>query len=387
MKFENIVEKDKEYVANTYARYDLQIVSGDGCVLYDVNGKEYIDCASGIGVNIFGVNDKTWKSAVVEQLNDVQHVCNLYYSQPQAILAEKLCKRTGAKKVFFSNSGAEANECAIKAARKYGNTRYGEGRNEIITLKNSFHGRTMGTLSATGQDSFHKNFNPFLEGFKYAEPTMNGIISCYTERTCAVMVEVIQGESGVNQLDGEFLQELEKFCKKRDILFICDEVQTGNGRCGYLYAYQMYGLNPDIVTTAKGLGGGLPLGACMFFDKSKNVFSYGDHGSTFGGNPVACAGAISIIDRLTDEFLYEVQGKGAYLKALISRIPAVKHVSGTGLMLGILTDKNAKEVVKKCIERGLIVLTAHEKIRLLPPLIITKEQIETTAKILNEVLS
>lgn len=387
MKFENIVEKDKEYVANTYARYDLQIVSGDGCVLYDVNGKEYIDCASGIGVNIFGVNDKTWKSAVVEQLNDVQHVCNLYYSQPQAILAEKLCKRTGAKKVFFSNSGAEANECAIKAARKYGNTRYGEGRNEIITLKNSFHGRTMGTLSATGQDSFHKNFNPFLEGFKYAEPTMNGIISCYTERTCAVMVEVIQGESGVNQLDGEFLQELEKFCKKRDILFICDEVQTGNGRCGYLYAYQMYGLNPDIVTTAKGLGGGLPLGACMFFDKSKNVFSYGDHGSTFGGNPVACAGAISIIDRLTDEFLYEVQGKGAYLKALISRIPTVRHVSGTGLMLGILADKNAKEVVKKCIERGLIVLTAHEKIRLLPPLIITKEQIETTAKILNEVLS
>ena len=387
MALENLIEKDKEYIANTYARFDLQIVKGEGCILTDVDGKEYIDCASGIGVNAFGVNDQEWKNAVIEQLNKVQHVCNLYYSQPQVELAEKLCKRTGAKKVFFANSGAEANECAIKTARKYGNVKYGEGRNEIITLKNSFHGRTMATLTATGQDAFHKNFMPFLDGFKYAEPNMNNIISCYSEKTCAVMIEVIQGESGVNPLDVQFVKDLEKFCKERDILLICDEVQSGNGRTGRLYGYFHYDIYPDIVTTAKGLGGGLPLGACLMFDKCEKTLTYGDHGSTFGGNPVACAGAISVLDRLTLQLMLEVQGKGAYLKTLIEQLPNVNYVSGMGLMLGVSITKDAKQVARECLKKGLIVLTAHDKIRLLPPLTINKEQIEKTVRILNEVLS
>ncbi|MGN1060694.1 MAG: aspartate aminotransferase family protein [Candidatus Coproplasma sp.] len=385
MDLNNIISTDKEYVASTYARYDIAFKSGCGAKLYDYDGKEYIDCASGIGVNIFGVNDEEWKKAVKAQIDKIQHVCNLYYSQPQAELAKLLCEKTGASKVFFSNSGAEANECAIKAARKYGNNRY--GRNEIITLKNSFHGRTLATLTATGQDGFHKNFSPFLEGFKYADPTIDGIYECYTEKTCAVMVEVIQGESGVNPLDKEFLKELEKFCKSRDILLICDEVQSGNGRTGYLYAYEAAGIHPDIVTTAKGLGGGLPIGACMFFDKCKDVYGYGDHGSTFGGNPVACAGAVSIVERLTPEFLLEVQGKGAYFKINLEHIKNVAYVSGQGLMIGIATAKPAKEIAKACLEKGLVVLTAHDKVRLLPPLNITKEEINTALKILNEVIS
>ncbi len=385
MELQDIISADKEYVASTYARFNVAFKSGSGAKLYDFDGKEYIDCATGIGVNIFGVNDEEWKNAVKAQLDKIQHVSNLYYSQPQAELAKLLCQKTGASKVFFANSGAEANECAIKAARKYGNTRY--GRNEIITLKNSFHGRTMATLTATGQDSFHKNFTPFLDGFKYAEPTIDGIYECYTEKTCAVMVEVIQGESGVNQLDKEFLRELEKFCKSRDILLICDEVQCGNGRTGYLYAYESVGIHPDIVTTAKGLGGGLPIGACMLFDKCKDVYTFGDHGSTFGGNPVSCAGAISIIERLTPELLLEVQGKGAYLKINLEHIKNVTAVSGEGLMIGISTTKPAKEIAKACLEKGLVVLTAHEKVRLLPPLNITKEEINTALKILNEVIS
>lgn len=385
MDLKDIISTDKEYVASTYARYNVAFKSGYGAKLYDFDGKEYIDCASGIGVNIFGVNDEEWKDAVKAQIDNIQHVCNLYYSQPQAELAKLLCQKTGASKVFFSNSGAEANECAIKVARKYGNTRY--GRNEIITLKNSFHGRTIATLTATGQDNFHKNFTPFLEGFKYADPTIDGIYECYTEKTCAVMVEVIQGESGVNPLDKEFLKELEKFCKSRDILLICDEVQTGNGRTGYLYAYEAAGIHPDILTTAKGLGGGLPIGACMLFDKCKEVYTYGDHGSTFGGNPVACAGAISIIERLTPELLLEVQGKGAYLKINLEHIKNVTQVTGQGLMIGISTTKSAKEVATACLEKGLVVLTAHDRVRLLPPLNITKEEINTALKILNEVIS
>ncbi|MDE5766242.1 MAG: aspartate aminotransferase family protein [Clostridia bacterium] len=380
-----IFAEDGEYIANTYARFKVAFKEGKGAKLYDYDGKEYIDCATGIGVNIFGINDEEWKNAVKAQLDSIQHVCNLYYSQPQTELAKALCKKTGAKKVFFGNSGAEANECAIKAARKYGNERY--GRNEIITLKNSFHGRTIATLTATGQDGFHKHFMPFLEGFKYADPTMDGIFECYTDKTCAVMVEVVQGESGVNPLDFGFLKELEKFCKERDILLICDEVQCGNGRTGYLYAYEAAGISPDIVTTAKGLGGGLPIGACMLFDKCENVFGFGDHGTTFGGNPVVCAGALSIINRLTPDLLLEVQGKGAYIKTHAERIKNVTNVSGTGLMIGISTTKNAREVAQKCLEKGLIVLTAHDKVRLLPPLTITKEEINTALKILNEVIS
>ncbi len=386
MDKENIIADDGEYIANTYARYKVAFKSGNGALLYDFDGKEYIDCATGIGVNIFGVNDAEWKNAVKTQLDSIQHVCNLYYSQPQTMLAKALCKKTGARKVFFGNSGAEANECAIKAARKYGNTRYGN-RNQIITLKNSFHGRTIATITATGQDGFHKYFNPFLEGFKYAEPTMDGIFKCYTDKTCAVMVEVIQGESGVNVLNADFLRELESFCRKRDILLICDEVQSGNGRTGYLYAYQAAGITPDIVTTAKGLGGGLPIGACLMFGKCGDIFGAGDHGTTFGGNPVVCAGALNIIERLTPDLLLEVQGKGAYFKQNLQRIKNVKGVSGLGLMIGISTTKPAREIAARCLQKGLAVLTAHENVRLLPPLNITKEQINTALKILNEVIS
>ena len=386
MDKENIIADDGEYIANTYARYKVAFKSGNGALLYDFDGKEYIDCATGIGVNIFGVNDAEWKNAVKNQLDSIQHVCNLYYSQPQTMLAKALCKKTGARKVFFGNSGAEANECAIKAARKYGNTRYGN-RNEIITLKNSFHGRTIATITATGQDGFHKYFNPFLEGFKYAEPTMDGIIKRYTDKTCAVMVEVIQGESGVNVLNVDFLRELESFCRKHDIILICDEVQSGNGRTGYLYAYQAAGITPDIVTTAKGLGGGLPIGACLMFGKCGDIFGAGDHGTTFGGNPVVCAGALNIIERLTPDLLLEVQGKGAYFKQNLQHIKNVKGVSGLGLMIGISTTKPARDIAARCLQKGLVVLTAHENVRLLPPLNITKEQINTSLKILNEVIS
>lgn len=385
MKTRDIISEDKEYVAATYARFPVAFKDGKGAKLYDYDGKEYIDCASGIGVNIFGINDEEWKQAVKAQIDKIQHVCNLYYSEPQAELAKILCEKTGADKVFFSNSGAEANECAIKAARKYGNSRY--GRNEIITLKNSFHGRTIATLTATGQEAFHKDFAPFLDGFKYAEPTMDGIFACYTPKTCAVMVEVIQGESGVNPLGFGFLKDLEKFCKERDILLICDEVQCGNGRTGYLYAYEAAGIHPDIVTTAKGLGGGLPIGACLLFGKCGKIYTYGDHGSTFGGNPVSCAGAVSVMNRLTPDLLLEVQGKGAYFKINLEHIKNVTGVSGAGLMIGISTTKPAREIAQACLEKGLIVLTAHDKVRLLPPLNITKEEMNTALKILNEVIS
>ena len=384
MDKQQIFNDDGAYIAPTDARFKVAFVRGAGSRLYDTDGKEYIDCATGIGVNIFGVCDEEWKQAVIRQLGMIQHTSNLYYSLPQTELARLLCTKTGADKVFFSNSGAEANECAIKAARKYGNTKY--GRNEIITLKNSFHGRTMATLTATGQDEFHKYFYPFLEGFRYAEPDMNGVLSCYTDKTCAVMIECIQGESGVHVLDAEFLKELEKFCKERDILLICDEVQCGNGRTGRMYAYEHAGIRPDIVTTAKGLGGGLPIGACLLFGKCAGIFGSGDHGSTFGGNPVACAGAVSIVERLTDELFLEVQGKGAYLKTRLSRIKNVEEVTGLGLMIGLKTSAPAREVASACLAKGLIVLTAHDRVRLLPPLNITKAEMEQAIKILKEVL-
>lgn len=382
-----IISDDKNYIANTYARFNIVVKEGHGSKIIDFEGKEYIDCATGIGVNIFGINDPVWKEAVTEQINKVQHVCNLYYAEPQTELAKLLCEKTGAKKVFFGNSGAEANECAVKVARKFSYDKYGGGRYEIITLKNSFHGRTIATLTATGQDEFHRYFGPFLEGFRYAEPTLQGVISQYTEKTCAVMVEVIQGESGVNVLDGDFLRKLESFCKERDILLVCDEVQCGNGRTGYMYAYEAYGLHPDVVTTAKGLGGGLPIGACMLFEKCEHTLSIGDHGTTFGGNPVACAGAASVVKRIDKNLLLEVQGKGAYLKKNISMIKNVENVSGMGLMIGVKTTKPAREVAEKCLQKGLIVLTAHDKVRLLPPLNITKNEMDEALGILNEVIS
>ena len=387
MKSKDIIEEDKKYIAGTYARFPVAFKEGKGSRLYDYDGREYVDCGSGIAVNIFGVNDEEWKNAVIAQMNSIQHASNLYYTKPQADLARLLCERTGAKKVFFGNSGAEANECAIKAARKYGEIKHGADRKQIITLKESFHGRTLATLAATGQDAFHKYYGPFPEGFVYADPTIEGVEACMNERTCAVMIECIQGESGVNVLDKDFVQAVEKLCRERDIIFICDEVQTGNGRTGRLYAYQAYGVSPDIVTTAKGLGGGLPIGACMLFEKCAGVFGYGDHGSTFGGNPVVCAGAYSILSRIDEKLLVSVREKGEYFREGLKKIDGVKEVTGMGLMIGIHTDKPAAEVANECMKRGLLVLTAHSNVRLLPPLTISKDDIDFALKILNEVIS
>lgn len=387
MKPKDIIEEDKKYIAGTYARFPVAFKEGKGSRLYDYDGREYVDCGSGIAVNIFGVNDEEWKNAVIAQINSIQHASNLYYTKPQADLARLLCEKTGAEKVFFGNSGAEANECAIKAARKYGEIKYGADRKQIITLKESFHGRTLATLAATGQDAFHKYYGPFPEGFVYADPTIEGVEACVNENTCAVMIECIQGESGVNVLDKDFVQMVEKLCRERDIVFICDEVQTGNGRTGRLYAYQAYGVSPDIVTTAKGLGGGLPIGACMLFEKCAGVFGYGDHGSTFGGNPVVCAGAYSILSRIDEKLLQSVREKGEYFREGLKKIDVVKEVTGMGLMIGIHTDKPAAEVANECMKRGLLVLTAHSNVRLLPPLTISKDDIDFALKILNEVIS
>ena len=387
MKPKDIIEEDKKYIAGTYARFPVAFKEGKGSRLYDYDGREYVDCGSGIAVNIFGVNDEEWKNAVIAQMNSIQHASNLYYTKPQADLARLLCERTGAKKVFFGNSGAEANECAIKAARKYGEIKHGADRKQIITLKESFHGRTLATLAATGQDAFHKYYGPFPEGFVYADPTIEGVEACVNENTCAVMIECIQGESGVNVLDKNFVQAVEKLCRERDIIFICDEVQTGNGRTGRLYAYQAYGVSPDIVTTAKGLGGGLPIGACMLFEKCAGVFGHGDHGSTFGGNPAVCAGAYSILSRIDEKLLVSVREKGEYFREGLKKIDGVKEVTGMGLMIGIHTDKPAAEVANECMKRGLLVLTAHSNVRLLPPLTISKDDIDFALKILNEVIS
>nr|MBO4518208.1 aminotransferase class III-fold pyridoxal phosphate-dependent enzyme [Clostridia bacterium] len=295
----NIRELDNLYIANTYARFPINIVKGKGAYCYDDKGVKYIDMGAGIAVNTFGFSDAKWKKAVISQLNAFQHTSNLYYSKPCALLAKALCEKTGMKKVFFSNSGAEANECAIKVARKYAADKYGKDYYNIITLKNGFHGRTITTLAATGQEVFHKNFAPFPDGFLYAGANDTGGVKKLIDdnKVAAVMVECVQGEGGVNPLSDEFVKEVYALCKKKDILFITDEVQTGNGRTGKLYAYMHYGIKPDIITTAKGLGGGLPIGACIMGEKTEKVLGYGDHGSTFGGNPVACAGALNILDR------------------------------------------------------------------------------------------
>ncbi len=384
-----IINEDKEYIAGTYARFPVAFKEGKGCRLYDYDGKEYVDFGSGIAVDIFGINDEEWKSAVIEQLNKVQHTSNLFYTEPHARLAKLLCERTGASKVFFGNSGAEANECAIKAARKYGELHHGPNRKEIITLKNSFHGRTLATLAATGQEGFHKYFGPFPAGFVYADATIEGVKSCMNENTCAVMIECIQGESGVNVLDRDFVKAVCELCKQRDIILICDEVQTGNGRTGYLYAYQAFGIQPDIVTTAKGLGGGLPIGAVLTDAKTMNVLSFGDHGTTFGANPVVCAGAYEALSRIADsDFLAEVRRKGDVLRMALLTSDEVESVAGLGMMLGVtLRTKAVADVLKACVERGLLPLTAKAKLRLLPPLIIDDETLEKGIQILLSVLN
>ena len=387
MSFQELRERDQKYIANVYNRFSADICRGEGATLYSEDGKKFVDFGSGIAVNSFGVNDAEWKAAVVAQQDKVQHASNLYYTRPQVELASLLCERTGAKKVFFSNSGAEANECALKAARKYSFDKYGEGRFHIVTLKNSFHGRTMATLSATGQEAMHRFFMPFLEGFSYADPTVASVRAHCTDKTCAVLLELVQGEGGVRPLDREEVLAIERYCKKHDILLMIDEVQTGNGRTGTLYAYEQYGIRPDVVTTAKGLAGGLPLGATMFFEKCEHTLGAGDHGSTFGGNPVACAGACSILRRIDRDLLLEVQGKSAYLFTQLGRIRNVVGVTGLGLMIGLETTKSAREVAERCLERGLIVLTAKNKVRLLPPLNVRKDEMDFALQILNEVIS
>lgn len=383
----NTKELDNQYVAHAYGRFDVALTKGQGSTLYDENGKKYIDFGSGIGVTAFGINDPVWTKAVEEQLHRVQHTSNLYYTAPCAKLAQLLCEKSGMKKVFFGNSGAEANEGAIKFARKYSFDKYGAGRSTIITLVNSFHGRTITTLAATGQDSFHTVFDPFTPGFKYCPANdIKALQAAATDDVCAVLFECVQGEGGVNNLSPTFVNAIAKLAKEKDILIAVDEVQTGNGRTGTYFAYQQYGITPDIVTTAKGLGGGLPIGAVLFGEKLQDTMTPGSHGSTFGGNPVVAAGACSIVERIDDDFLSEVQRKSEKIRTALAKVKGVQSISGMGLMLGIETDKPAGEVAKACLANGLLILTAKTKLRLLPALNISDAELDEGLEILKGVL-
>ena len=380
----NTFEKDSTYIASTYKRFPVEIVSGKGSILKGSDGKEYIDLGSGIGVNAFGAADDEFKAAVISQLDMVQHTSNLYYSKPCTELAEELCKRTGMKKVFFSNSGAEANECAIKVARKYAAEKKGAEYSTIITLKNSFHGRTLTTLAATGQDKFHQLFTPLTPGFVHVEAGNFDELknACENNKVAGFLMECVQGEGGVVPVDAEYIKKAEQYCKENDIMFMIDEVQTGNGRTGKLYSYMHFGVEPDVVSTAKGLAGGLPIGACLIGEKGKDVFSYGDHGSTFGGNPVSCAAALSIIRRIDDKLLEEVEEKGDMVREMLAGVEGIEGVTGLGLMLGIKTKKEASAVIGECIEKGVLPLSAKDKVRLLPPLNIPKETLRRAVEII-----
>ena len=366
----DLMNLDKQYIANTYARFPVELVSGKGSLVYGEDGKEYIDMGSGIGVTAFGIADDEWQAAVTAQLGKLQHMSNLYYTEPCVLLAQKLCEKTGMKKVFFCNSGAEANEGAIKAARKYAADKKGPEYHTIVTLINSFHGRTLTTLAATGQEHYHELFQPLTPGFVHAPANdLEAVKAAALEnKAAAVLIECIQGEGGVIPLEKDFVQGLAEFCAEEDILLMVDEVQTGNGRTGELYAYMNFGVKPDVVSTAKGLGGGLPLGAVLFGEKTESVLGAGDHGSTFGGNPVCCAGAVSILDRIDEKLLQEVKAKSRMVFSAMEGAPGVESVSGMGLMIGIKTIKPAAEVVKKCMENGVLCLTAKDKVRLLPAL-------------------
>ena len=377
---------DKTYVAGTYARFPVELVGGKGSLLTDANGKEYIDLGSGIAVNGFGASDDEWLKAVTEQLGRLPHASNLYYTEPCAKLAELLCKRTGMKKVFFGNSGAEANECAIKAARKYSAEKKGPGCYTIVTLKNSFHGRTLATLSATGQDHYHELYQPLVPGFAHIAP---GDVDALREidastPVAGIMIECVQGEGGVVPLKAEFVQALAAYAAEHDIPLVVDEVQTGNGRSGQLYSYMCFGIQPDIVSTAKGLGGGLPIGACLLGEKVQNVLGPGDHGSTFGGNPAVCAGALSILGRMDDALLAGVRERSALIFRTLEGTPGVRAVTGLGLMIGIQTERPAREVVARCIENGVLCLTAKDRVRLLPALNIPMEQLKKAIAVLKE---
>ena len=383
----NLIEKDKKYVANTYKRFPVCLTEGEGSIVYDENGKRYIDMGSGIGVTVFGIGDKKWKQAVTEQMDKLQHTSNLYYTEPCARLAELLCEKTGMDKVFFANSGAEANENGIKAIRKYAAEKKGSEYYTIITLENSFHGRTLATLAATGQEVFHKLYQPLVPGFVTVPANdLEAMKKAVMEnKTAGIMIECIQGEGGVKALNDDYVKGIAKLCEDEDIVLLCDEVQSGNGRSGYMYSYMHYGIKPDVVTTAKGLGGGLPIGACILGGRCADVFSYGDLGSTFGGNPVVSAGACSIIERINDVLLADVRTKSAYLFDVFGGAEGIKAVSGMGLMIGLETVKPAGEVVAALIEKGVLCLTAKDKVRLLPALNIPMDVLKEAAElIINE---
>lgn len=380
-------ELDSKYIANTYARFPIVLDHGKGSLVWDTEGKEYIDMGSGIAVNAFGLADEPWIAAVTAQLGKLQHSSNLYYTEPDALLAEQLCERTGMKKVFFANSGAEANECAIKCARKYAADKYGaDKRYKIVTLVNSFHGRTITTLAATGQDELHQDFQPLTDGFLYTPANDCAALKALVESDdaiAAIMFELVQGEGGVTPLTQEFVDCIAEICAERDILMVCDEVQTGNGRTGSLYAWMQYGIVPDVMSTAKGLGGGLPIGACLFGEKTEHTLTAGTHGSTFGGNPAVCAGALNILSRIDDALLAEVKVKSEYIKRELDGAPGVESVAGLGLMLGIKTVKPLNDVVAACRENGVLVLTAHGKMRLLPALNIPMELVENAIGVIK----
>lgn len=387
MSFAQIKNSDDAYIAHTYARYPVALDHGNGAICYDIEEKPYIDFTSGIGVNALGFADAGWVAAVTAQLQKLQHISNLYYTEPCIQAAKLLCEKSGMKKVFFGNSGAEANEGVIKAARKYSYQKYGKGRSTIVALENSFHGRTMASLSATGQAAYHDFFFPFVDGFIFAKANdIEDTLAKLTEDVCAVMMETVQGEGGVLPLAKEYVQAVSAACREKDILLIVDEVQTGIGRTGTFYSYQQFDILPDLVSSAKGLGGGLPIGAVLFGEKTENVLAAGDHGSTFGGNPAVCAGAVEILRRMDDAFLAEVAKKGAYLREEIEKMPHVISVAGMGMMLGIELDTDVKPLVTKLMENGLLVLTAKQKMRLLPPLNITYTELEKGLAILRETL-
>lgn len=379
--------KDKAYVMNTYARFPVEIVSGKGSEVFDTDGKRYIDMGSGIGVTSFGIADDAWIEAVTAQLSRVQHMSNLYYTEPCAKLAEMLCTRTGMSKVFFCNSGAEANECTIKAARKYAAEKKGSDYYTVVTLENSFHGRTITTLAATGQDHYHELFQPLTPGFVHTPANDFAAMekTVADNKVAAIMIECVQGEGGVIALDPEFVKKTAELAAREDILLIVDEVQTGNGRTGKLYAYMNYGIKPDLVSTAKGIGGGLPLGATMFGEKVESVLGFGDHGSTFGGNPVSCAGAVSILERIDETFLDEVNEKSAMVRDMLAGAEGVKSVSGMGLMVGIETERPAADIVRECIAEGVLCLTAKTKVRLLPALNIPTDILREAVEIIKRV--
>ena len=386
---EQLKQDAKTYLAPTATRFDVCIERGSGAVCTDFEGKEYLDFGSGIGVNSLGWCDEQWAEAVARQAHALNHTSSLYYNQPMVTLAQKLVERSGLCCAFFANSGAEANEGAIKCARKYSYDHYGPGRYEIVTLQNSFHGRTITTLMATGQEAFHQYFDPFTEGFRYA--VANDFASLEQqlgERTCAVFLELVQGEGGVIALDHDYVQKVAELCRERDILLMVDEVQTGIGRTGTLFCYEQYGILPDVVTIAKGIGGGLPLSGILFGEKTKNTLGPGTHATTYSGNPIACAGALAVMDRLDDAFLAQVAEKGRLIRERLAGMEHVKAVTGLGMMVGVAFDDGITggAVVARCIERGVLFLTAKEKLRMLPPLTITTEQIEAGLGVLRDVL-